>query len=303
MPCTTWECVRIDSPDETAVTDGAIKNSVGENREHEQKPTTEEIVDWLRERWGKDVQELEDVRKGVDTAQEDLQATDTLLKDFRLLVNEQLLKTKTLERGCGKVLQRDYRNGAPQKKSTTEKKREQAKRAFSSGDDDGDNGSGGPSGAGQKRWNITTLTATTHKPRTWFVDSPKDAAFVPPLDPDDEMEAGGDGCSEEEAGLKDGAQNEEEVKDNGRKPEFKSKPKQKSDVKPDKSRCQYLKAGPLSPVMNLHFSAMVSLDGSEIDDAEDAHEVPVDAAPLALGHDVGNLVTSKRPSYAKTAKI
>lgn len=48
---------------------------------------------------------------------------------------------------------------------------------------------------------------------------------------------------------------------------------------------------------------MVSLDGSEIDDAEDAHEVPVDAAPLALGHDVGNLVTSKRPSYAKTAKI
>ena len=80
------------------MTDGAIKNSVGENREHEQKPTTEEIVDWLRERWGKDVQELEDVRKGVDTAQEDLQATDTLLKDFRLLVNEQLLKTKTLER-------------------------------------------------------------------------------------------------------------------------------------------------------------------------------------------------------------
>lgn len=48
------------------------------------------------------------------------------------------------------------------------------------------------------------------------------------------MEAGGDGCSEEEAGLKDGAQNEEEVKDNGRKPEFKSKPKQKSDVKPGK---------------------------------------------------------------------
>ena len=71
----------------------------------------------------------------------------------------------------------------------------------------------------------------------------------------------------------------------------------------DKSRFQYLEAGPLSPVIKLHFSAMESLNGSEIDDAEDAHEVSVDPAPLALGHDAGNLITSKRPSYAKTSKI